>query len=87
MNVQRLSMSVLAMAQMLSVSTLMGPMSAPVNKATETITLSVKVRPLVKNWWKITNLGGAPRYHLNKTISHSKFIIGQKLFRGFHCGK
>ena len=42
-------MSVLAMVQMLSASTLMGAMSAPVNKATEIMILSVKVSQKLDN--------------------------------------
>ena len=43
MNVRWMTVSVPAMVQMLSASTLMGAMSAPVNKATEIMILSVKV--------------------------------------------
>ena len=43
MNVRWMTVSVPAMVQMLSASTLMGAMSAPVNKATEIMILPVKV--------------------------------------------
>ena len=56
MNVRRMSVYVLAMVQMLSASTLMGAMSAPVNKATEIIILSVKV----SHKGILANSGGSP---------------------------
>ena len=43
MNVRWMTVSVPAMVQTLSASTLMGAMSAPVNEATEIMTFSVKV--------------------------------------------
>ena len=50
MNVRWMTVSVPAMVQMLSASTLMGAMSAPVNKATEIMTLSAKVSQKSKQY-------------------------------------